>query len=1003
MKKLFSIAFLLAFLLPIGSMGQEIESNHPELDWYTIRTDHFRVHYHSGTERTARLVAKIAEEIYGPVTQLYGFQPDGLSHFIIRDHDDNSNGAAYYYDNKIEIWAPQMTFILRGTHNWLRNVVAHEFSHMISLGASRKATRRMPAVYLQGFGYEPEKRPDVLYGYPNRLASYPLPMTIVPMWLAEGMAQFQTIGLDYDQWDSHRDMLIRTAVVAGKPLSFTEMGVFGKNSLGNERTYNAGYALTRYLVLKWGEGALKRLTEQLAKPWTFTVDGALKQVTGLSSAELHAQWQQELTAYYGDRLAQITPHRVEGRVVTPKGIGNTYAQWAPDGKRLAFCGHRSESYLTLTHLMIYDVAGQKSKIIKTGVNSQLSWSPDGGKIVYSRSERGKHGSHYQDLYVYDLAGKKEKQLTRNLRAFDPDWSPSGDRIICVTQKDGSDNLTLVLPDGSSRPLTHFKQGESLSSPRWSADGRSIVLSKGRNHGRDLLLYHPESDTWTTLISGQGDARDPVFSPDGSRIYFSWDKTGIFNIYSMTPQATEQTQWTNVVGGAFMPSVTREGRLAFANFHYQGYRIADLEQPAAIDPDQAVYRSSERDLGLAPETFAVRQDSSLENIRRYDDHSVPDMPSEPYEMTYSRISFLPRAMLDYGTLKLGSYFYAADVLNRYSLFGGLTLNRQMDLDAFAIFEMKRWAPTLFLELYGFTRHVTRDIEVIEDYPEKASVDIGFNILEADLGAYYGLSDHSSIRLAFVHGRYTSQIKDFLFNNQQWVSPQNTYYIGNHFTMTWTHTGVLPGPSASINPFAGRKIEVKYSREFNRFFDDFATNNDYGTLQEVYARYNYHRLEMDWHEYWPMPWSSRHTLTLNLKGGWVDRPVDSFFNFFAGGLPGLRGYPYYSIEGRKMLIGRFTYRLPLLSLWQKKFFHLTSDRIYLAAFMDYGNAFNQDRVDLTAFKRDVGVNLRCSMFSFYGFPTALSLEAAYGLDAVVNQELRYGKEWRYYATLLFDFID
>lgn len=995
------LLFLLFTIAPLAA--QENESNHAELEWRTIKTEHFQIHFHNGAERTGQTTAKIAEEIYRPITDLYGWHPDGLIHFIIRDHDDNANGAAFYYDNKVEIWAPQMTFILRGTHNWLRNVITHEFSHMISLGASRKTTRKIPAIYLQYFGYEPEKRSDVLYGYPNRIASYPLPMTIVPMWLAEGMAQFQKPGLDYDRWDSHRDMLIRTAVIAGKQLTFSEMGVFGKNSLGNERTYNAGYALTRYIAHKWGPASLKKLAGQIAKPLSFTIDGALKQVTGLDGSDLYEQWQKEMTAYYQERLNTITAHRVEGEILTPKGIGNTYSRWSPDGKSLAFCGNRSDSYLTLTHLMLYDVALQKSKILKAGVNSRLSWSPDGKQILYSRIERGQHGSHYSDLYLFDVARKKEKQITLRLRALDPEWSADGKHIICITQKDGTDNLTLVTLDGKSRLLTKFENGESLSSPTWSPDGKTVVLSQGRQHDRDLVRYSFSDSALTKLISDQGDARDPVFSRDGRLIFFSWDKTGIFNVYSMDAAGGPATLWTNVTGGAFMPTVAADGRLAFSNFQYEGYKVALLRQPLALADSTARYAESKINMALAPTDFTSTTDSLTLHAQRFDDRNIVPQKSTPYEMTYGQVSFLPRVMMDYNTLKLGSYFYAGDIINRYTMFGGVTLNSAMDLDAFAIFEMRRWAPTLFVELYAFTRNIKRDIEVLEDYPDKANVGIGFNILEADLGAYYSLNDHQTVRLAYVHGRYTSKIKDFFFKNQKWVSPQNTYYIGNHFTMTWTLDQVVHGPTASINPYLGRKVEFKYSREQNQFFDDFATNNDYGTMQEVYARYNYHRVEMDWHEYWPMPWSIKHALTMHFKGGWVDRPVDSFFNFFAGGLPGLRGYPFYSIEGRKLLMGRFTYRFPLTNFKQKKVLHATGDRVYVAAFFDYGNAFDENRVPWKQFKKDLGVDLRISAFSFYGFPTALSLEAAYGLDDVYNEGIRYGKEWRYYATLLFDFID
>jgi hypothetical protein len=54
-------------------------------------------------------------------------------------------------------------------------------------------------------------------------------------------------------------MLIRTAMAAEQPLSFDEMGVFGKSSLGNERTYNSGYAFTRYIAQTWGKTLCDRL------------------------------------------------------------------------------------------------------------------------------------------------------------------------------------------------------------------------------------------------------------------------------------------------------------------------------------------------------------------------------------------------------------------------------------------------------------------------------------------------------------------------------------------------------------------------------------------------------------------------------------------------------------------------------------------------------------------------------------------------------------------------
>ncbi|MBD3386278.1 hypothetical protein GF407_15315 [candidate division KSB1 bacterium] len=1002
---------LLLLLFAAGLWAQTDLYNHPELDWYTLTTEHFEVHFHNGAERSARTVAKIAEEIYGPITRLYRWQPNGKIHFIIKDYEDNSNGAAFYYDNKVEIWAPQMTFILRGTHNWLRNVVTHEFAHMVSLGASRKISRRIPSLFLQYFSYEREKRPDVLYGYPNAIASYPLPMTVIPMWLAEGMAQYQVQGFDYDRWDSHRDMLIRTAIEANEALSFDEMGVFGKNSLGNERTYNSGYAFVRYIAENWGQETLYQMADKSSHLLTVSINKTLKEITGKPAKKLYNSWTDRLETYYETRLQQIKQHRLEGKILTPRGVGNVYPVWSPDGSKIVYCGGSSNDYLGMTSLWLYDLKTDQKRRLKSGINSRVDWSNDGNWLLYAEKKRGSHGSQYFDLFSFSLKDKKEKRLTRELRAVDPAWAPDDSMIVCVIQKDGTDNLLLTDREGKTeRYLTKFNNGEGVYAPVWMPDGKRIVFSQARRHGRDLKMLDIETCTITGIITGEGDARDPAVSPDSEALYFAWDKTGIFNIYRYTFADSSVSAVTNVVGGAFMPSVSARQELAFSNFKYDGYKIALLHKITPLSEKKVNYQKAAEfsDLALEPFEFS-NSDSILVAARNYDDTKLPQMDAEPYHMTYGQLTLLPRIAIDSNRVKLGTYFYAGDVLNRYSVLGGAAMDVRTDLDAFAIFEYRGMAPTLFLELYAYTRHMTTSIEVIPDYPKKIPVDLSFQLLEADIGAGYRLGDSHLFRTAFVHSRYTSKIKDFFFQGITWQSPRNTYFVGNQFQVNWMLNGIVPGIDSNINPSRGLRIDLNYSYELNKFFEDFSVDNDYGTVQEVYTDYNYHRIDLNLYHYMPNPFFKRHALGLNLHAGWIDRSVDGFFNFYAGGLPGLRGYPFYSIGGRKLAVARLSYRFPFLFNWQKRFFNLTTNHIYAGAFFDYGHAFNEDKIDFSAFKKSVGMSLRFEGFSFYGYPTALSLDAAYGLDEVtyfddeVKASYIYGKEWRFYVTLLFDFLD
>ena len=218
MKK-YLINFILEIFFFSGLLGQSLY-NHPELNWHSFETEHFVFHYHDETENTAREAATVAEYIYEPITSLYDYEPPEKTQIILKDTDDYANGAAYSFDNKIEIWATPLAFDLRGAHRWLQNVITHEFTHIIQIQSSVKFSLNIPGGFFQFIGYEKEKRDDVLYGYPDRIASYPIPGIIIPPWLAEGTAQFMYPGANFDFLDSHRDMIIRDRVLNNNLLTF---------------------------------------------------------------------------------------------------------------------------------------------------------------------------------------------------------------------------------------------------------------------------------------------------------------------------------------------------------------------------------------------------------------------------------------------------------------------------------------------------------------------------------------------------------------------------------------------------------------------------------------------------------------------------------------------------------------------------------------------------------------------------------------------------------------
>ena len=112
---------------------------------------------------------------------------------------------------------------------------------------------------------------------------------------------------------------------------------------------------------------------------------------------------------------------------------------------------------------------------------------------------------------------------------------------------------------------------------------------------------------------------------------------------------------------------------------------------------------------------------------------------------------------------------------------------------------------------------------------------------------------------------------------------------------------------------------------------------------------------------------------------------------------------------MLIGRSAYRFPVFKHIDLRLLHFYFDKLYVGAFYEYGNAFNEDKIRLSEFKGDAGLELRLDMYSFYNFPTRIFFNAAYGLDSFTkiekynNVHLNYGKEWRYYVGVTFGYLD
>jgi hypothetical protein len=991
--------------------------NHPELKWLSFETEHFQIYYTEGLEDVAALAAQVAEEIHEPLCTLYDYRPDTKVALIFSDNDDIANAATYFQSNKIHFYATSMAWDFRGTHNWLRNVVTHEYTHMIQLGASRKWSRHIPALYAQVLGYEPERRPDVLYGYPNLLVSWPLPSVTVPAWFAEGTAQFQLNGNGYDSWDSHRDMLLRQATLSNRLLSFEDMGYFGKSSLESEEVYNQGFALVRYIVKKTGGcDVLRGVSHDLSRPIPVTLDGALKRVTGKRGVQWYAEWKVDVERQYGSLRDRLSPYLTAADTVPAAGYVNLYPRLSPGGRYVAFISNQNRDYFGQTSLYLYDFDQRELTRVAGAVHGALAWLPDTSGIIFSRrAVRPWNGSLQHDLYAYLLKDKREVRLSRGLRAESVDVSPDGKWLVFTINDEGRRDIAFApMPDLKEKveQITpeHLRYrrlsdpNEQYYLPRWSPDGRHIAVAQHLGEGRNVRIFEVGDSCGSLTLRKEfaGDdveLRDPSWTADGRHLLISWDESGIANIYRLNVEDGSREQLTCVLGGAYYPDM-QDGRLVYVDFRDHGFRVCRTENPEPLKHTRSTLDSATTDGGVPYSSRVPKPNYSF---------SVPRMAAKPYKPAFESLYWFPRIAFDYGTFKPGTYLLVNDFLEKLSFLGGFALNQKGDYDLFGMVEYRASYPTVFVEYYNIQRRLSSvfadSSRIVGEEPgfipvyDNYRIRYRYNLNEVDLGLRVPVAEGSYGRVTAVYNRYNA-----LNRFEDGTTIGITYFKGWAGKAGFFTDQRRPGIASEINPEGGYKAYLEYTRTNYLFYTDLAIGGNAVGLQEIYAPYNYDLIEGGVEKYLSLPgWD--HTLELRGRGGYIGERVDPFFFVYAGGLPGMRGYSYYSLGGERVAIGTATYRFPIvrraaLNLWPFSLNHL-----YGGVFTDVGDAWRGD-FDAHRLKTDVGAGLRLQLHSFYSYPTAVGFDAAYGFDRfTVSEEgsapTTYGKEWRFYLTVLFQF--
>jgi eukaryotic-like serine/threonine-protein kinase len=259
------------------------------------------------------------------------------------------------------------------------------------------------------------------------------------------------------------------------------------------------------------------------------------------------------------------------QIVASEHVQYSALRFSPDGSYICFThtelasGPASQEY----DLFRTPVLGGTPQLLVKDIDSNPSFSPDGQRFVFERSNDPEPGKYF--ILIANADGSDQKTIVTGDTSetiSDPVWSPDGKAIAGLSRKQTSDSLNAIVAFDTSggHARNVYKPRDSVfSSLAWLPDGKALATIYANSESnlslRQIGLVSYPDGVFRPITADTNDYATLSVAADGKTVATIMYQS-VRDVYVSSGQKPDYSDAKQVTSGDLVPAVSwaKDGKL-----------------------------------------------------------------------------------------------------------------------------------------------------------------------------------------------------------------------------------------------------------------------------------------------------------------------------------------------------------------------------------------------------------------------------------------------------------